>query len=464
MARFPWLYPFLIVAGLFAVREQRLVVRPDGAGPSSRPTAKVRSDFEPASDGPDTSDLPMCDDLMRQPNSPFRDGNFLASHATPIRWAPRRDGSRQLELKEICRLKRYTSQEANQCLAHTHVSMIGDSLTRYQYLSLAYFLEHGKFPPRFGGKKPAPVTSTANSTANSTAPGAEHRNIADEHDWGGFNNYFAQLGGGDDGGIMNGRMECKSYRAYGPGEGHENTLYSNGDSRALLSYVAETGFWEVPVPVRGFFFTNCSSEGTCRRTAEDSLKIQERSHRSDLDWRQAFPEAIDRNGTLRDVLPRPDVAIYNRGVWRQLEEYRAKLIMPVLHDWVAGGGGGTEEEEEDDDDASNHPPPRGAAKRGRCFFKSTTAHHKSLPSDYFATELRTVRPHVYNAGCSYLDYAYLTEPFAALYYDDSMRGKRSATERPSVFIDAVSPARSPLVVFLSIPLPYVLMARLISPP
>jgi hypothetical protein len=61
---------------------------------------------------------------MRQPHSPFRDGNFLTSHATPMRWVPRRDGSRQLELAEFCRLKRYTSREANPCLANKHASMI----------------------------------------------------------------------------------------------------------------------------------------------------------------------------------------------------------------------------------------------------------------------------------------------------------------------------------------------------
>jgi hypothetical protein len=90
--------------------------------------------------------LPTCESLMKSPNSPVSDGAFLTRETTPNIWTLRADGSRELTLPLTCRLKRYTSSEARQCLSNKHLSFIGDSLTRYQYLSLAYFLERGQYP------------------------------------------------------------------------------------------------------------------------------------------------------------------------------------------------------------------------------------------------------------------------------------------------------------------------------
>jgi hypothetical protein len=258
--------------------------------------------------------LPMCDELMRQPHSPFRDGAFLASHTTPIRWVPRRDGSRQLELTEICRLKRYTAQEANTCLANKHVSMIGDSITRYQYLSLAYLLEHGQFPPRFARtpSKNAACHHVDEHGYPACSPSNEP-NICVESDWNGWDAYYSSLCGSTDGGILNGRMECHSYRvkkAKQQLECHENAMYTNSDSRAVLSFSFETGWGtNQEAPLYGFYYTNCSYAGTCRRTSSDTDRIQNRTIRGDYDWRQTFPEAVGRNGTLRAVLPKPDYAL-----------------------------------------------------------------------------------------------------------------------------------------------------------
>jgi hypothetical protein len=90
--------------------------------------------------------LPTCESLMKSPNSPVSDGAFLTRETTPNIWTLRADGSRELTLPLTCRLKRYTSSEARQCLSNKHLAFIGDSLTRYQYLSLAYFLERGQYP------------------------------------------------------------------------------------------------------------------------------------------------------------------------------------------------------------------------------------------------------------------------------------------------------------------------------
>jgi hypothetical protein len=103
--------------------------------------------------------------------------------------------------------------------------------------------------------------------------------------------------------------------------------------------------------------------------------------------------------------------------------------MPVLYDWVSGGGGADTDDNATDTSRSSAPSAR---RSGRCFFRSTTGNYRSLRKDIFRTEMRNVRGHAYGAGCSYLDYAYLTETFAALDFND-----RRSTERETVFIDAV---------------------------
>jgi hypothetical protein len=118
------------------------------------------------------------------------------------------------------------------------------------------------------------------------------------------------------------------------------------------------------------------------------------------------------------LLPKPDVAIYSRGLWGLLNESRARQIMPSLFDWVSG------------------------KSTGRCFFRSSTANYRSLhPNhDYFRYEFQHVRPHVFLAGCSYIDYAYLTETFAGLSWGEQAKSKR-ATERKSIFVDTVRTIR-----------------------
>jgi hypothetical protein len=261
--------------------------------------------------------LPGCDELMQQPHSPFKDGAFLTSHTTPIRWVPRRDGSRQLELVETCRLKRYTAQQANTCLRHKHLAMIGDSITRYQYLSLAYLLEHGAFPPRFA--RTASPTAQCRHVDEHGIPACspfDEPNICVESDWKGWDGYYESLCGGTEGGILNGHMECHSYRIPKPGRNQqlectENVVYTNSGSGAVLSFLFETGWGDGrELPLHGFRFTNCSHSGTCRRTPQDVERIKSRTHAGDFDFSQTFPEAIGRkNGTLRSILPRPDYAL-----------------------------------------------------------------------------------------------------------------------------------------------------------
>jgi hypothetical protein len=86
-----------------------------------------------------------------------------------------------------------------------------------------------------------------------------------------------------------------------------------------------------------------------------------------------------------------------------------------LHDWV-------------------NPAQSSNKKEGRCFFKSTTAGASSLRDDFFEKELHEVRPFVHEAGCEYLDYAYLTEIFTAL---GQTKDWRANAERGAVFWDSL---------------------------
>jgi hypothetical protein len=122
------------------------------------------------------------------------------------------------------------------------------------------------------------------------------------------------------------------------------------------------------------------------------------------------------------ALPPPQ---YNRGVWGRLAATRAQRIFPILRDWVTA--------------ASRSPGrnPAEGAGGGRCYFKSTAAGGSSLGGDYLREELRTVRPHAYRAGCKYLDWAYLTEPFAALDWDGANWDPRACRFRPVVSVNRI---------------------------
>jgi hypothetical protein len=49
---------------------------------------------------------------------------------------------------EACRVHRFTAKEARTCLRDQHIAFAGDSTTRYQYLSMVYFLVRVEPPSR----------------------------------------------------------------------------------------------------------------------------------------------------------------------------------------------------------------------------------------------------------------------------------------------------------------------------
>jgi len=224
----------------------------------------------------DKNDLPTCQKLMQQPFSPFADGAFLTRTTTPISWKMRRDGSRELTLPTTCRLKRYTAEEARQCFQKKHLLFIGDSLTRYSYLSLVYFIEHKKWPPRFGQEKPC---HHVDENGAETCSQPDDPNVCVEGNWKddkgeerGWKPFFRNLGGGTDGGVFHGRMEVPSVRGWwkNPDEklhSVENMQYvssEEGGGRTMLSFIGELGWVGLIEPTTGWNFTDCARDASCR--------------------------------------------------------------------------------------------------------------------------------------------------------------------------------------------------------
>ena len=55
-----------------------------------------------------------------------------------------------------CNLRRFSWWQARACLSNKHIFFAGDSITRYQYLSLSYLLSRLEYPQQFGGHKSSP--------------------------------------------------------------------------------------------------------------------------------------------------------------------------------------------------------------------------------------------------------------------------------------------------------------------
>ena len=373
-------------------------------------------------------DLISCKALMNQPHSPYRDGQFLSRHTTPVTWHPRPDHSRALH-HPLCRLHRYTAQEARQCLAGKHLFAAGDSLSRYQFLSLATFLHSGRYPPRFGRSRDGPCLHKDELGTAACSP-PDQPNICMEGDWLGLPkdswlSIIQAIGGKN---LFDGHMEAAAIRKGGPDgiQGSvENYLYvsppNDGDAHpqrqkpVTLSFAMEIG---APDPIRGFNFTGCAFDGTCNYTDEHAEELIQQFKNGSFDFTQPFVDAIGPNGALRQVLPPVDYAFYNRGIWGALTDVeKTKNISTNMHDFVGGD-------------------------KGRCFFRTSTGVH------FDATlERGHVRTAFFDAGCGFIDHAHLVADFNAMPYQsfwpaeqhlgNGVKGRINFDERRTVFWDSV---------------------------
>ncbi len=140
--------------------------------------------------------IPGCEKLMQSSKlNNYANGSFLTSKQTRIEWKLRPDDSRELTLPDVCHLKRYTAAQAGTCLKNKNLLFIGDSLTRYQFMSLSYFLDHKHYPKRFHASlQPCTHISEDGTPACNSK---DEPNVCVERDWlTGWAEYFKSMGGG----------------------------------------------------------------------------------------------------------------------------------------------------------------------------------------------------------------------------------------------------------------------------
>lgn len=74
--------------------------------------------------------------------------NFKLDDLKKGQWLLENDGSFKLHF-EHCHLRIFTAHAAKKCLRNNHLLFMGDSLTRYSYISLASFLATGDWSPKY---------------------------------------------------------------------------------------------------------------------------------------------------------------------------------------------------------------------------------------------------------------------------------------------------------------------------
>ena len=369
--------------------------------------------------------LPACEELMQQQSSPYADGSFLTRKTTTVVWKMRHDGSRELTLPLTCRLKRYTAQEASQCLAGKSVLFIGDSLTRYQYLSLVYFLEYDRYPPHFQAKVPC---NHVDKDGKKTCSDPDDPNVCAEGDWlkvGGWPAYLQSLGGGTDGGIFNGHMDGHSLRG-DQGLTIENSKYitANDDTndsndettqRVTISYTNEKG-WEGSESFSpGWNFTGCAISGTCRYTSEQYKEKAQLQNDHRFDWNYTtIKDALQEGSLFTKQHLNTNYVLYNRGLWGKMNKNTVNQVMALMYNMTGGN-----------DSMTN-----------RCFFRSTTGCDRTMNNDIHSYEYSTVRRATHDAGCEFIDLGHLTYEFSTLLFRHPAPA-RAGEEYHSVFWDAV---------------------------
>mmetsp|Transcript_22253 Transcript_22253/g.46639 ORF Transcript_22253/g.46639 Transcript_22253/m.46639 type:complete len:557 (+) Transcript_22253:127-1797(+) len=460
----------------------------------------VNGTTNPASSSPASpppiSSLPTCRSLMNTPNSPFANGAFLTRRrTTPIQWKLRHDGSRELLLPHTCRLHRYTPLETRRCLRNDHLLFLGDSLTRYQFLSLAHFLHSGKWPPRFGARDNVPCRFLDPEGREACSP-PEEPNICAEGDWldqGGWPAFLQNLGGGNDGGVFDGRMESRSVRS--SVNSVENMQYvspplpleeedrreltsfyernketmANYDAekytqrslwagRTKLSFVFEHGWEPNDVFSPGWNFTGCAYSGHCRYGPEDYQRnFVKAENNTGFDWNHSsIVEAFDGGATGSDSTDfnstnskSTNITYTNINSTNFAKKKKKNVFQHQFFDanYVFYNRGLWGKLSLDKADVlfpllrefvpPIHSKHGGFSQKNRCFYRSTTGCERSQEGDIGNWEHEIVRKAAFRSGCEYLDFHHVTEEFGDLQYAFPKPPGDDMFEYWSVFWDSV---------------------------
>jgi hypothetical protein len=381
----------------------------------------------------DDAVLPSCKSIMQNPRSTPIGSDFLTSPETLSGWTLRDDGSREYNLKQNCSLHRYTAQEARECLIDKHIMFIGDSLTRFQVTSLVHLLERGAYPHRFDRSNRgvcwpygAPPNGTESTDIYEQCSPKDRPNVCVADDFRNapfgdtWSSFHHQIGGATDGGVFRGRMECDCIR--GGLNCHndrlgcdvENFFYASEplikEKPTIISFFFESGWVSHPRPIKGFNFTGCALTGSCRYNETVANEKRVNSYNGTYNFYQPLGDALERNGSLWQVIPPVDVSIYNRGLWGALTTEQATRYMPLFRDLTS------------------------QKQNGQCFFKSTTGSARTSAMS-FQHEQTTLRHITRNAGCSFLDMAHITKDFGSM--SERLLDGETNWERPTIYQDGI---------------------------
>jgi hypothetical protein len=217
-------------------------------------------------------------------------------------WRTLIDGS--LEFEQSClNYQRFTGIKLRECLRDKHIVFLADSLGRYQYLALAYWLEKLEPPPATSSNFPA-ETETLLPT------------VCAELSWGEFSNRWKKFFEGTSK-LLGGNEQCDCFRMDSEKccdhpRTVENRFYTLKEYNIKLTYIQLFGQNEL----HGHSFKD--GELPCKAGHCDPNEIP-------LEWKGTLPEV------LRTIVKpmRPTHLIVNTGMW-----WEPKLDNPTDMRWL----------------------------------------------------------------------------------------------------------------------------------
>jgi hypothetical protein len=351
----------------------------------------------------------------------MKNGAFITRD--PGVWKHRIDGSKSYTL-ETCRIKRFSSEEAGTCLAGKHLLLIGDSVSRYQYLSLAYFIEHGQWPARFG-------MSNDCKHYDNRGPTCEPPNepsMVREGDWGekfghhpdkSWKQMHMSIGGEG----FHGRMDCQCVRQEAPTSlanlRYQSAPPSGEDTKPVqLTYLNYLG----GIALKGFTPSNCHKNANCTMTSDQWWAQRKMVNDQKLDYYIDIHTEKQFHDELEMIAPGVDIALFNRGLWGgiPMNLNEASHVLDGLFKMTQKNS-------------------------GRCYFKGSTAgssgalgEHLSHPEGHYAAET-LVRKRAYKSGCGVYDLAHVTKSFTQYQWIGDIGRTRCCKEEEmdNVYADAV---------------------------
>jgi hypothetical protein len=273
--------------------------------------------------------------MSRSTESSASSGNSKARCASHVNtselgeWRRLADGTSVFNMHD-CEIWEPTGQEARDCLRNTHIIFIGDSLTRYQYLSLVHLLANGSFADRrivfdYDIHKEEPE-ATRDHFVN-----RGHPNILREHDFlhhyhhhedGKWEDKFlweSNLFGGNE------RCDCwrgnRTYNSDTFKEQLENRYYSDGSVH--VTYLQSLG---VALPPRGHseeikkaYAATKSAEWRKDNILTTETYAQHASDQWPYDWASSnVSQAVER---VLSAMPLRNstrhIVLWNEGIWNE---------------------------------------------------------------------------------------------------------------------------------------------------